>query len=269
MGPSALPPLTDFWHDLDPCEFSVSYKSWHQQLWNDGNSWIFICASPVLCAVGSRTTSWMSPSLRDCVVRVEGDRRPNRTGLSRKNMRSKGGSWSLITTAAWSSFSNAYVQSLSHMWLPGRQASRSFTISQRLLRLMSKLWTLNCRKGNFIFPWAEAIGGLGFVLGRCLGGWTSLWRDLGWDIQIVSLKSCCSVAQSSPTLHNIMTATCRASLSSSISQSLHKLMSIELVMPANHLVLCHPLLLLPSILPNIRVFSNDSALRIKWAITNP
>ena len=43
-----------------------------------------------------------------------------------------------------------------------------------------------------------------------------------------------------------------------------KLMSIELVMPSNHLILCHPLLLLPSIFPSIRVFSNESALRIRW-----
>ena len=47
-------------------------------------------------------------------------------------------------------------------------------------------------------------------------------------------------------------------------QSLPKLMSIELVVPSNHLILCHPLLLLPSIFPNIRVFSNESALRIRW-----
>ena len=47
-------------------------------------------------------------------------------------------------------------------------------------------------------------------------------------------------------------------------QSLPKLMSIESVMPANHLILCRPLLLLPSIFPNIRVFTNESALRIRW-----
>ena len=46
--------------------------------------------------------------------------------------------------------------------------------------------------------------------------------------------------------------------------SLLKLMSIESVMPSNHLILCHPLLLLPSIFPNIRVFSNESVLRIRW-----
>ena len=56
----------------------------------------------------------------------------------------------------------------------------------------------------------------------------------------------------------------QASLSFSISLSLLKLMSIEPVMPSNHLILCHPLLLLPSIFPSIRVFSNESALRIRW-----
>ena len=48
------------------------------------------------------------------------------------------------------------------------------------------------------------------------------------------------------------------------SWSLLKLMSIELVMPSSHLILCRPLLILPSISPNIRVFSNESALRIRW-----
>ena len=60
------------------------------------------------------------------------------------------------------------------------------------------------------------------------------------------------------------TAACQASLSFTISQSLLKLMSIESVIPSNHLVLCHPLLLLPSVFPGIRVFSNESDLRIMW-----
>ena len=60
------------------------------------------------------------------------------------------------------------------------------------------------------------------------------------------------------------TAACQASLSITNSQSLPKLMSIESVMPFNHLILCRPLLLLPSIPPSIRVFSNESALRIRW-----
>ena len=56
----------------------------------------------------------------------------------------------------------------------------------------------------------------------------------------------------------------QASLSFTISWSLLKLMSIELVMPSNHLILSYPLLLLPSIFPSIRVFSNESALPIRW-----
>ena len=60
------------------------------------------------------------------------------------------------------------------------------------------------------------------------------------------------------------TAACQASLSFTIFQSLLKLTSIESVMPSNHLIFCHPLLLPPSIFPRIRVFSNESALRIRW-----
>ena len=59
-------------------------------------------------------------------------------------------------------------------------------------------------------------------------------------------------------------AACQASLSITNSQSLLKLMSMELVMPSNHLILCHPLLLPPSIFPSIRVFSNESVLLIRW-----
>ena len=60
------------------------------------------------------------------------------------------------------------------------------------------------------------------------------------------------------------TAARQASLSFTISQSLFRLMSIESVMPSNHLILCHPLLLPPSVFPSIRVFSNESVLRIRW-----
>ena len=60
------------------------------------------------------------------------------------------------------------------------------------------------------------------------------------------------------------TAAHQASLSITNSQSLLKLMSIESVMPSNHLILCHPLLLPPSVFPTIRVFSNESVLHIRW-----
>ena len=60
------------------------------------------------------------------------------------------------------------------------------------------------------------------------------------------------------------TAACQASLSITNTQSLLKLMSIESVIPSKHLILCCPLLLLPSVFPSIRVFSNESVLHIKW-----
>ena len=76
--------------------------------------------------------------------------------------------------------------------------------------------------------------------------------------------SCCSVTQLCPTLCNPMHYSMPGFLSFTISWSLLKLMSIESVMPSNHLILCHPLLLPPSVFPNIRVFSNESVLHIRW-----
>ena len=73
-----------------------------------------------------------------------------------------------------------------------------------------------------------------------------------------------SVTQSYPIFCDPWTAADQASLSITNSWSLLKLMSIELVIPSNHLTLCHPLLFLPSIFPSIRVFSNDSTRRMRW-----
>ena len=72
-----------------------------------------------------------------------------------------------------------------------------------------------------------------------------------------------SVAQSGLILHDPWTAACQASLSIANSQSLLQHMSIEMVMPSNHLILCHRLLLLPSNFPSIRVFPNESVFCIK------
>ena len=83
------------------------------------------------------------------------------------------------------------------------------------------------------------------------------WRDC-WDVQFSSVTQWC------PTLVTPQTAACQASLSITNSQSLLKLMSIESVIPSNDLILCHPFLLLPSIFPSIRVFSNESVLCIRW-----
>ena len=73
-----------------------------------------------------------------------------------------------------------------------------------------------------------------------------------------------SVTQSCPTLCDPMNCSTPASLSITNSQSLLTLMPMEAVMPSSHLILCCPLLLLPPIPPNIRVFSNESTLRMRW-----
>ena len=75
---------------------------------------------------------------------------------------------------------------------------------------------------------------------------------------------CCSVPKLCLTLCNTMDSSMPTSLSLTLSWSLLKLMSIELVMPSKHLILCWPLLLRPSIFPSIRVFSNESTLCMRW-----
>ena len=97
----------------------------------------------------------------------------------------------------------------------------------------------------------------GSLQGRCSAGLrgqpapaTSPWGLLAWQTLSVQLSP------------SVLSAR-QASLSITNSQSLHKLMSIESVMPSNYFVLCCPLLLLPSIFPNIRIFSNESALHIR------
>ena len=84
------------------------------------------------------------------------------------------------------------------------------------------------------------------------------------DFLIFQLLQFSLFAQLCLTLCDPMDCSMPGFLSITNSQSLLKLMSIELVMSSNHLILCHPLLLLPSIFPNIRVFSNKSALCIRW-----
>ena len=88
------------------------------------------------------------------------------------------------------------------------------------------------------------------------------WR-LRMSLSIRSVQFS-SLVQLCPTLCNPMDCSTPGFLSSTVSQSLLKLMSLELLMPSNHLILCHLLLLLPSIFRSIRVFSNESALRIRW-----
>ena len=82
----------------------------------------------------------------------------------------------------------------------------------------------------------------------------------GWQIQFSLVQSLSRVRL----FVTPWTMACQASLSITSSRSSPKLMSIESVMPSNHLILCRPLLLLPSLFPSIRVFSNESALCIRW-----
>ena len=81
----------------------------------------------------------------------------------------------------------------------------------------------------------------------------------------IGVLCCCSVTKSCSTLCDPMGCSRPGSQSFTISWSVLKLMSIESVMPSNHLILCHHLHLLPSIFPSIRVFSNESALHIRWS----
>ena len=97
-----------------------------------------------------------------------------------------------------------------------------------------------------------------------LGGWR---RGAFCASKMCLLKTTVVVVQSLSRIRLFATpwtAAHQTSLSFTISQSLLKLMSNQLLMPFNHFILCHPLLLLPSIFPSIRVFSNESALCVRW-----
>ena len=108
-----------------------------------------------------------------------------------------------------------------------------------------------------LFPWSCPL-------------YKSVWHQIRAEIChseiIQNRESINSVQSLSPVqlLATAWTAACQASLSITNSWSLLKLMSIKSVMPFNHLILCHPLLLLPSVFPSIRVFSNESVLWIRW-----
>ena len=91
-----------------------------------------------------------------------------------------------------------------------------------------------------------------------------------WILYFVALNFLYSLYSSVQSLSCVQffatpwTTACQASLSITNSWSLLKLMSVESVMPSNHLILCHPLLLLPSVFPSIRVFCSESVLHIRW-----
>ena len=120
--------------------------------------------------------------------------------------------------------------------------------------LQPPTWLLNVTKLAHCGPSPKLI------VQRCATGPSRSTH--GQSLETTSMKVA-SVMSDSLRPHGLHAAR-QASLSITNSQTLLKLMSIELVMPSNHLNLCHPLLLPPSIIPSIRVFSNESVLRIRW-----
>ena len=136
----------------------------------------------------------------------------------------------------------------------------------------AQLWTLALSSCDFLQvlwlsgTWASYLQlGLIFVFQNLSKNWRQfilrMWRLVNTWIQFSSVQSLSHVWL----FVTPWTAACQASLSIANSQSLHKLMSIKSVMPSNHLILCCPLLLQPSIIPSIRVFSDESVLHIRWS----
>ena len=115
-------------------------------------------------------------------------------------------------------------------------------------------------------PWMDKPGGLPSMGShRVRHDWSDLAAaEAEWLDYIFTLVQSVQLLSSVLLFVNPWTTARQASLSITNSQSLLKLMSIELVMPSNHLILCRPLLLSPSIFPSIRVFSNESVLCIRW-----
>ena len=117
-----------------------------------------------------------------------------------------------------------------------------------------------CQKG---YHQKEQMINVGEDTGKALLVNTCVLNNAG--IRKNSCKILCqfsSVTQSCPTLCNPMD--CNTPDFPVLHQELHKLMSIELVMPSDHLILCRPLLFLPSIFPSTGIFSNESVLNIRW-----
>ena len=100
-------------------------------------------------------------------------------------------------------------------------------------------------------------------MNKAINLYNKIFRDHIYNFYYNIVFSLVQSLKSYPTLCDRMDCSIQAFLSFTNSQSLVKFMSFKLVMPSNHLILCHPLLFLPSIFPSIRVFSSESVLRIK------
>ena len=160
--------------------------------------------------------------------------------------------WFVSTPATWLSMIALIDQLSWHHWAVGFLAKNRLT--QKIQKFFSSSLLGDLLKKT-----------LGKTVSRSLKCFLSMlfWKPFctftSFDFSSVQFSR--SVVPDSATP---WTAVRQASLSITNSRSLPKLMSIESVMPSNHFLLCHPLFLLPSIFPNIRVFSNESALHIRW-----
>ena len=167
------------------------------------------------------------------------------------------------------------------LWYFGPLKGRADSLEKTLM--LGKIEGKRRRRGQRV-RWLDSITDLEQTLGDSEGwAWCSPWVLIeldtterlnnknnkciisfirNWLQSISSVQFSCSVMSDSLWPHGI--AARQASLSFTISWNLLKLMSIELVMPSNHIILWNPLLFLPSIFSSIRVFSNESALHIRW-----
>ena len=161
--------------------------------------------------------------------------------------------WLSFPNQARSSWSDLSLIDLSHHQGPHPPwdvAAAQQIVDQNLTKLKASVHCL-C----FFIPCSPANSSVLFFK-------FNFFKKVYWSIVDLQYAVLCSVVSDS--LQPPWTAARQASLSFTISGSFQKLMSIELVVPSNHLILCCPLLL-PSVFPSIRVFSNESALRIRWS----
>ena len=147
---------------------------------------------------------------------------------------------------------------LKRLWSPAVRKDRT---------LPSNVWFCSCLRQR-----DDSRPGILFAgEGRVSNDWLIFILELFLNCTVVSINHelCglsyhCSVAKSCLTLWTPWTVARQAPVSFTISQSLCKFMSVESVMPSNHLILCFPLFLLPSVFPSIRVFPNELVLCIRW-----
>ena len=141
-----------------------------------------------------------------------------------------------------------------------------------LLHRQADSFSLSLQGSPYLHLWVKKSFSLRPPPARCQSIWWSYTQKVRIKSTLMAFKilqslkmfQFSSVTQSYLTLAIPWTVACQASLSITNSPSFLKLMSIESVMPSNHHILCHPLLLLPSIFPSIRVFSDESVLHIRW-----